>query len=287
MVAAALTMFSKDGMTSFQSLVGNNLGMRLGHRCGEAEGVHSPLQACTTNREHTWMTLQPAFSRSATSSRMARASWKAWAWRVMSFLGKDQFRMIPGATEHVNKDTTKDRNRYLMANSKLKKGLTNIGQASLDLVILQGWGILGSLHNLMQLLSGKGQASSNAGLHILLQLFVVRQSLNAKINSNYKFNSKYRTYTAMQAAEHKRVPSCAKKQPEQQGQRHQTRQSVHQQHQRPTSSHWGSHASQPGPESWRPLLILAHPRSPKRWLALAACKLKAYLGNDCHVGIEE
>ena len=64
-----------------------------------------------------------------------------------------------------------------MANSKLKKWLTDIGQASLDLVILQAWGILGSLHNLMQLLSGKGQASSNAGLDVLLQLLVIGQVL--------------------------------------------------------------------------------------------------------------
>jgi hypothetical protein len=42
------------------------------------------------------MTLQPAASKSATSSRRARASWYAWAEREMSLRGNDQFRMVTG-----------------------------------------------------------------------------------------------------------------------------------------------------------------------------------------------
>ena len=112
------------------------------------------------------------------------------------------------------------------------------------------------------------------------------QSLNAKMNSNYKMYSNYETILQCKATiiRARHVPSGAEKQPEQQGQRHQTRQSVHQRHQHPASSHWGSHASQPGPESWKPLLILAHPRSPKRWLALAACKFASLLGKQLPCG---
>lgn len=52
---------------------------------------------------HTWMTLQPAASRSTISSRRARASWLAWTDRLTSFRVKDQLRMVTGpAAYNIN-----------------------------------------------------------------------------------------------------------------------------------------------------------------------------------------
>ena len=53
------------------------------------------LQVCPL----TWMTRQPAFWRSSTSSRSASASWYAWALRLRSLRGNDQFRMVTGPAQ--------------------------------------------------------------------------------------------------------------------------------------------------------------------------------------------
>lgn len=44
----------------------------------------------------TWMTLQPAASRSTISCRRARASWAACTDRLTSLRGNDQFRIVTG-----------------------------------------------------------------------------------------------------------------------------------------------------------------------------------------------